>query len=163
MTEATKNPGLIQFDAVIQSGDSPGGGAWVDFPYELKETYGIYNLVSVKTTFDGEVSHGRLAKMGGIMPVLGIKKSIMEKIGKQRGNTVHVTVELDSGPNWLALPQDLLDQLKLTPELEDFVNSLSNYHKKEYVEWINSAKKEETRTKRIKKTIEILKSKYNKK
>jgi len=54
------------------------------------------------------------------------------------------------------LPDDLATTLKKNKKQEDFFNTLSFTNKKEYIEWIITAKREETRTERIKGTIERL-------
>jgi hypothetical protein len=54
------------------------------------------------------------------------------------------------------LPEDLAIALKKNKKQEDFFNSLSFTNKKEYIEWIITAKREETRTERIKGTMERL-------
>jgi hypothetical protein len=54
------------------------------------------------------------------------------------------------------LPDDLAIALKKNKKQEDFFNTLSFTNKKEYVEWIITAKREETRTERVKGTMERL-------
>ena len=54
------------------------------------------------------------------------------------------------------LPDDLAAALKKNKKQSDFFNTLSFTNKKEYIEWIVTAKREETRTERIKGTIERL-------
>lgn len=54
------------------------------------------------------------------------------------------------------LPDDLAIALKKNKKEEDFFNSLSFTNKKEYIEWIITAKKEETRVERVKGTMERL-------
>lgn len=54
------------------------------------------------------------------------------------------------------LPDDLSAALKKNKKQSDYFQSLAFSHKKEWIEWIITAKKEETRIKRIKKTIERL-------
>jgi hypothetical protein len=54
------------------------------------------------------------------------------------------------------LPGDLAAALKKSRKQEEFFNTLSFTNKKEYIEWIVTAKKEETRNERIKSTIEKL-------
>ena len=58
------------------------------------------------------------------------------------------------------LPDDLALALKKNKNQEDFFNSLSFTNKKEYIEWIITAKREETRTERIKGTMERLASQW---
>jgi len=54
------------------------------------------------------------------------------------------------------LPDDLAAILKKNKKEADFFSSLSFTNKKEYIEWIVTAKREETRTERLKETIERL-------
>jgi hypothetical protein len=56
----------------------------------------------------------------------------------------------------IKLPDDLADILKKNKKAEDFFQGLSFTNKKEYVEWIVTAKREETRIERVKGTIDRL-------
>lgn len=53
-------------------------------------------------------------------------------------------------------PKDLQEELDANPEAQTFFDSLAFSHRREYVGWIHDAKKDETRARRIKKTIELL-------
>ena len=53
-------------------------------------------------------------------------------------------------------PGDLQKELDTHPEAKAFFDSLAFSHKREYVGWIHEAKKEETRIRRVQKTIELL-------
>lgn len=53
-------------------------------------------------------------------------------------------------------PKDLQKELDANPEAQTFFDSLAFSHRREYVGWIHDAKKEETRERRVKKTIELL-------
>jgi hypothetical protein len=59
----------------------------------------------------------------------------------------------------LVLPQELKEAFAADNKLAIFFNSLAYTHRKEYISWIEEAKKEETRAARIAKTIELLKNK----
>ncbi len=73
------------------------GGAYVKFPYDIKEEFGK-GRVKVNATFEGEVYEGSIVNMGvknddgSTCYIIGIKKDIRAKIGKQIGSTVKVTV-----------------------------------------------------------------------
>lgn len=68
-----------------------------------------------------------------------------------------ITIELDAEPRVIEIPRDLLKELKKDKEAKVFFEKLSFTHKREYVTWIQEAKKEETRASRILKTIAMLK------
>ncbi|MDR0849157.1 MAG: DUF1905 domain-containing protein [Propionibacteriaceae bacterium] len=89
------NPRTYEYDAVIQPADK--GGAFLAFPYNLREEFGK-GRVKVHATFDGEPYDGSIVNMGVTNPdgticyIIGIRKEIRAKIGKQVGDTVHVTI-----------------------------------------------------------------------
>lgn len=63
---------------------------------------------------------------------------------------------IDRQKKIVLLPDEFASVLKKNKKAEDFFNSLSFTNKKEYVEWIVTAKREETKTERIKGSIERL-------
>lgn len=106
---------------------------------------------------EGVPYRGILTRMGTDFHMLIILKSIREQIGKTFGDEVKITVELDTEPRVLEVPKDLLKELKKDKEAKAFFEKLSYTHQREYVMWIEEAKKEETRARRILKAIEMLK------
>ena len=139
--------------AIINAG---GGGAFVEVPFDAEKAFGA-KKPKVKASFDGVPYRGILARMGTDYHILIILKSIREQIGKSFGDKVKVAVELDTEPRVIEIPKDLMKELKKHKEAKAFFDKLSYTHKREYVMWINEAKKEETRQNRIVKTIEMLK------
>lgn len=67
-------------------------GAYVEIPFNVKEIYGK-GRVKVHATFDGEPYDGSLVRMGTPCHILGMRKEIRKKLGKQPGDTVEVTLE----------------------------------------------------------------------
>lgn len=66
-------------------------GAYVEIPFDVKVEFGK-GRVPVHATFDGEPYDGQAVKMGTPCHIIGIRKDIREKIGKQPGDTVRVTL-----------------------------------------------------------------------
>ncbi len=141
------------FRAAIE--DSGDGGAFVTIPFDVEEVFGK-KRVKVKATIDGQPYRGSLVRMGSDCHILGVLKEIRQKIGKSVGDEIEVTVEEDTEPREVAVPQDLLDALSPHPDLAAFFKQLSYSHQKEYVRWIEEAKRAETRQSRIEKTVERL-------
>jgi len=56
----------------------------------------------------------------------------------------------------LDIPADLTRILARNKKLNEYFGTLSYTHRKEYIRWIESAKKEETRAARVMKTVEML-------
>jgi hypothetical protein len=152
-----KNPGPIEFEGKIQEAQMRDNTAmWIDFPYDLKETYGKGNLVPVKITFDGRVKYsGSLAKMGGEHAMILLRKDIQAQLGKEAGQKVKVRVELDTTERKVELAQDGKTALVEAGLLEKF-QGMAFTHQREYHQWIEGAKRPETRANRIAKMIEML-------
>jgi len=142
------------FTAVIQN--PGGGGAFVEVPFDVEAAFGA-KKPKVKATIDGVPYRGLLSRMGTEYHMLIILKEIREKIGKTFGDEVTVTVEPDTEPRVLEIPNDLLKELKKDKEARAFFDQLSYTHRKEYVTWVTEAKKAETRQNRILKAIQMLK------
>ena len=66
----------------------------------------------------------------------------------------------DSKTKTIRLPDDLSAAFKKNKKPEKYFNSLAFSHKREYIEWIVSAKKDETRKERIKGTLQRLEKKW---
>jgi len=88
---------VFEYDAQIKSSEIGKGGAYVPFPYDVRAEFGK-GRVKVHATFDGEPYDGSIVNMGvknadgSVCYIIGILKDIRAKIGKQPGDTVHVTV-----------------------------------------------------------------------
>jgi hypothetical protein len=142
------------FTAVIQN--AGGGGAFVEVPFDVEKEFGA-KKPRVQAMIEGVPYRGLLTRMGGEHHLLIILKGIREQIGRTFGDEITVTVEPDTEPRVLEIPEDLTKALKKDKEAKAFFDKLSYTHQKEYVTWINGAKKEETRQNRILKTVEMLK------
>lgn len=73
------------------------GGAYVIFPYDIRKEFGR-GRVKVHATFDGEKYDGSIVNMGvknedgSVCYIIGVRKEIRSRIGKQPGDSVRVTV-----------------------------------------------------------------------
>src|SRR6185436_17734965 len=141
------------FTATIQN--AGGGGGFVEVPFDVEAAFGS-KRPKIKALIEGAPYRGLLVRMGGPNHMLIILKGIREQIGKTFGDEVKVTVEPDTEPRVIEIPKDLMKELKKDQEAKAFFDKLSYTHRKEYVRWVEEAKKEETRQSRIFKTIEML-------
>ena len=133
-----------------------GGGAFVEIPFDVEKEFGS-KRPKVRAMIEGVPYRGILTRMGSECHMLIILKGIREQIGKTFGDAIEITIEPDAEPRVIEIPKDVLKEFKKDKQAKDFFDKLSYTHRKEYVTWINEAKKEETRQNRIVKTIEMLK------
>ena len=143
---------MPKFKAEILPGER--GGAFIEIPFDVKEQYGKAR-VPVVASFDGVEYKGSIVKMGGSY-ILGIRKDIRKAIGKDIGDTVDVEIEPDDKPRVVTPPDDMKAVLEFHPELHEFFKKMSSTHQREYVEWIEEAKKPETRERRLNKMLDML-------
>lgn len=92
--------------------------------------------------------------MGNGNLFLPVKAEIRKKIKKDEGDYVHVILYPDDAP--LEVPEEMLLCLRDEPRALGFFNSLSESERKFYIEWVYSAKKEETKINRLGATINRL-------
>lgn len=143
------------FKAVIQN--AGGGGAFVEVPFDVEAAFGE-KRPKVKALIEGVPYRGILTRMGTEFHMLIILKGIREQIGKTFGDQIQVSVESDAEPRVVEIPDDLLKELKKDKAAKAFFDKLSYTHQREYVLWINEAKRAETRQTRVAKTLEMLKT-----
>ena len=130
-------------------------GAYFIVPFDVPKVYGTKAQVKVRGTIDGYPYRGSIANMGEGHCMV-VKREIREAIGKSGGDTVKVVMEIDTEPRIVVVPGDFQQALENNAKAKEIFESFSYTHKKEYVEWINSAKKQETRENRIKKAVESI-------
>ena len=87
---------LYEFDAKLNKVPDLDG-AYVEIPFDVKQEFGAARA-PVHATFDGEPYDGQLVKMGTPRHIIGVRKDIRSKIGKQPGDTVHVTLRARTPP-----------------------------------------------------------------
>jgi hypothetical protein len=144
------------FKAVLEKPDDGMDTAFIRIPFQVYEVYGTKGQVKVKATFDGEPYRGVLANMGMDYHVIIVKKEIRKIIDKNVGDTISVTLMRDEEERKVEVPDDLKNALSKSAKATEFFNSLSYTNMKEYALWVSSAKKTETRQKRISDSIQKL-------
>ena len=82
------NPKVYEFEAVIRKVPEIDG-AYVEFPYDVRKEFGR-GRVKVHARFDGQPYDGSLVRMGTPGHIIGIRKEIRARIGKQPGDTIRV-------------------------------------------------------------------------
>lgn len=113
--------------------------------------------VPVKVTLNGYTYRSTISKMGGTVRI-PLRKSHREAAELTGEETLQVRLDLDTEKREVALPADFARTLKSTPDALARWRSLSYTHQREHVEAIESAKKPETRERRIGKALAMLRA-----
>lgn len=85
------NDKIYSFEAILKKIPDIDG-AYVEFPYDVREEFGK-GRVKVHATFDGVPYDGSLVRMKTPGHIIGVLKAIRKQIGKQAGDTVSVTIQ----------------------------------------------------------------------
>jgi len=86
----------FEFEAIIQKTEDQDV-AYVAVPLDIKKEYGVGRL-KVRATFDGMPYDGSIVNMGvknadgSVCYIIGVRKDVRAKIGKQAGDVVKVTI-----------------------------------------------------------------------
>ncbi|MFC0343627.1 YdeI/OmpD-associated family protein [Epilithonimonas hispanica] len=146
----------IKFSAEIQQHQNINA-AFVNFPFDTVELFGKKGQVKVKVLFDDKVEYrGSLTKMKSDCHLLGLTQEVRKELGKTFGDTVEVKLWEDKEERIVIIPDDVQVLLNQNEKAKEFYEKMSYTHKKEYIRWIEEAKKEETRERRKIKMIEML-------
>ncbi|KQS34368.1 hypothetical protein ASG33_08370 [Dyadobacter sp. Leaf189] len=124
----------------------------VQVPAEIVEKLGAGKKPPVKVTINSYTYQSTVAVMDGVF-MLPVSAEVREKSGVNAGETVEVTLELDTEVREVALPEDFQSALNANAAAKQFFETLSNSNKKRFTIPIEQAKAEDTRKKRIEKAI----------
>jgi hypothetical protein len=123
------------------------------FPYSAAENFGAKGNIPVLITVDGHpFEHTLLPSRNG--HYLVYNEFIRQAVGKDLGDRVHVTLEKDPKERKYVVPPDIEKALKESGVLEQYLNQ-PDYLKREQVNFIAVAKKEETKQNRLNKLIAL--------
>jgi len=136
-----------EFDSEIMR--LPGKIKWnvFYFPYDAQELFGSKGNIPVCVTVDGRAfDHMLLPSKNG--HYLVYNEFVRRAVGKDIGDVVHVTLERDTKKRELVIPAYIGDALEDAGALEAF-QKLPAYERREAVNHIELAKKEETKANRL--------------
>ena len=125
----------------------------ITLPFDVEEIFGA-KRVPVKVRINGAEHRSTIIRMGGKY-VLGVPKVFRQATGIKAGEKISVELQKDLAERTVEIPDDLIKVLKENNLLDAF-NKMSYTHRKEYVNSIVEAKKEETRIRRIEKACQMI-------
>jgi hypothetical protein len=120
----------------------------ISVPAEVVAALGQQKRPKVKVTLNGYTYQNTIAVYGGVF-MLGVSAEHREAAGVKAGDQVEVTLELDTEPRTVDIPDDLAAALAEKPGARAAFDALSYTMRKEYARQVVDAKKQETRDRRI--------------
>jgi hypothetical protein len=137
---------------ILQSGRTATG---IRVPDEVVESLGAGRRPPVRVTINGATCRNTIAVMGGVYMV-GVSAENRAATGVKGGDEVDVDIELDTAPRVVELPPDFAAALEAEPRAAETFERLSPSMKGYHVTQVTGAKTDETRRRRIAKSVATL-------
>jgi hypothetical protein len=90
--------------------------------------------------------------------LLGLNRAVREGAGVNAGDSVELEIGLDTAARDVDVPAALATALDGDPVAGAAFKALAYTHRKEYARWIEDAKREETRQRRVGQALEMLRA-----
>ena len=131
-----------------------GSGTLVEVPFDVRAVFGRARA-PVRKTVNGHPFRTTVAVYGGRY-FLGFRREIREAAGFDDGDRLSIVLELDDEPRTVAVPPELDAALARDPDAKAVFDGLSYTHRREYVQWVSGAMREETRRVRLEHAVAML-------
>jgi uncharacterized protein YdeI (YjbR/CyaY-like superfamily) len=95
--------------------------------------------------------------MGG-ESLVGLNREVRQGAQVEAGDVVDVTLDLDTAPRDVEVPEALARALADDPEAEAAFARMAFTHRKEYARWVADAKRDETRERRVVQALEMIRA-----
>lgn len=128
--------------------DDGSNATGIKIPAEVVEGFNAGKRPPVRVTINGYTYRNTVAVMGGAYMV-GVSAEHRKNAGVAGGDTIEVTLELDTEPRTVEVPVDLATALAAKAGALAAFDALSPSKRKEFVRQVEDAKTQETRERRI--------------
>jgi hypothetical protein len=131
---------------IVKGNDKDVAGLQV--PTEIVEAFNSGKKPKVIIHIKDYSYRSTVAVMGGVY-MLPLAKEHREKAGVKGGDTIEVTLELDTEPRTVEVPEALATALAEKVGAREAFDALAYSIRKEHVRNVNDAKTDDTRARRI--------------
>ena len=143
----------MKFRTTIRQGDKTATG--IEIPDDVITALGAGKKPPVKLRVNGYEYRSTVATIDGRFRV-GLSAEHRAASGLKGGDEVEVEIEVDTAPRTVDVPADLEAALNADPQARQTFDRLSNSLKGYHVSQVLGAKTEETRQRRIDKSVALL-------
>ena len=131
------------------------GGAWtfLEVPFSVEQAFGTKSRVAVAGTMNGFAFKNSLMPNGDGTHSMMVSKALQAGAKAAAGDVVSVAIAVDRSERVVTIPPELERALSANEAAAAAFKALSYSHRKEFAEWVATAKREETRVSRAEKSI----------
>ncbi len=141
-----------RFEALVQQ---EGPGVFIELPAQLVAGLGSRKRPPVLVTINTHTYRSTPAVYGG-RHYLPLRREVRSAAGISPGDVIEVQVEPDETPRTVEIPADLAEALGRDSVATIAFERLSYTHRREYVTWVESAKRDQTRMRRLAQALDML-------
>jgi hypothetical protein len=155
---------MVKFTTTIYKFEKQGektGWTYIEVPGDLAQQLkpGNRKEFKVKGKLDKHpIKRVSVFPMGGGKFILVLNAALRKAIGKKHGAMVDVQLTADNSE--FIFNKDFIECLTDEPMASDFFKALTGSHQRYFSKWIDDAKTEPTRTKRIAMAVNALAKKW---
>jgi hypothetical protein len=144
----------MRFHTTLLQGDKTATG--IEVPAEIVDALGAGKRPAVSVTINGFTYRSSIAVLGGRYMV-GVSADNRAGAGVKGGDEIDVDIELDTAPREVVVPPELASALDAEPAARRTFDGLSYSNRSWHVLQVTSARTDETRDRRIEKSVAALK------
>jgi len=136
------------------------GGAWtfLPIPFSVEKEFGTKSRIAVSGTMNGFAFRNSLLPEGDGTHSLAVGKELQAGANAKAGDHVRVILQPDVSERSVEVPAELQRAFREDKQAKAAFDALAYSSRKEYAEWIATAKKAETKAARVLKALDLLKS-----
>jgi hypothetical protein len=155
---------MVKFTATLKKFDRQGektGWTYFEIPAEFAQKLkpGNKKEFKVKGKLDNySITRVSLLPMGGGSFIMPVNAGMRKGIGKKHGAMIKVQLEADDSP--FIFNEDFMECLEYEPKAKEHFKTLTGSHQRYFSKWIDSAKTDATKTKRIAMAVNALAKKW---
>lgn len=147
-----------RFKARLEGRGPTGSWTFLPIPFDVKEAFGSRARVAVTGTINGAPFRNSVMPEGDGTHAMMVRKSLREAAGVANGDVVAVVMRADTAPRKAVLSPEFRTALRRDARAGTFFRTLSYSCQKEYASWVAEAKRPETRTARLSRTLALLRA-----
>ena len=165
MVSINSKSSIIEFSSpILKFGKKGEKTGWTHIEVSPKQALQLFpgnkKSFRVKGFLDNQPISGiALLPMGKGFFILPLNISLRKALNKKEGDRVHVQLQVDFKK--LQINKDLMQCLKEEPRAFSYFNELPKSHQNYFSKWIDTAKTDSTKAKRIARTLDALSQKMN--
>ena len=146
----------FKFKTTLKRPEGIGTWHYVDTPIRAQEEFDKKGKIRINGKINGVPFSATLIPRGNGEHFIVLAKATREKVGLEIGDEMKMEIWEDTSERVVSIPIDFQTVLSTDAGINTNFNNLAYSHKKAYVDWINDAKKEETRNNRMTKALAMI-------